>query len=164
MKVGNPITDVANAVNHAQLLGLPAIKYEREQRPDGMPFSEYKRQHLAGALAKSIEERRPTIEDCEVFMFPQIWRSTALGLGGMGCSSPRQANTVVIVCRKAHAASVYFAGQHAYTVNLKDPAVLRKLNDDIRDRRIASRKDAIEHYASGSVAVTEVAPEQGSTP
>lgn len=158
MKVGNPITDVANAVAHAQIIGLPAIKHERAQRPEGMEFSEYKRQLTAGTLPKVIEDVRPNLEDFDVFMYPQMWGSTALGFGGMGGASIRQANTVAIVCRKVRTAAIYFAGQHAYNVDLTDPTVQKRLNDDIRDRRIASRTEALERYKALAPAADPESP------
>jgi len=162
MKTGHPITDVANAMNHARLIGLPPIKYERDQRPDGISFSDYKVQLRAGMLPKVVEERRPADEDLDVFMFPQVWGSTALGFGGMGGSSPRQANTVVVMCRKVQAAAIYFAGEHAYTVDLKDSNVHKQLHDDIRDRRVPSRSEATQRYASHQAGALPTSP--GASP
>lgn len=151
MKTGNPISDISNSVVHALLHGLPAIKYQGQQRPEGISFEEFKRQW--GSFPIVTMERRPDLEDLDIFMFPQGWGSTSLGFGGIGAASMCQANTVVVVCRKAVAASIYFAGQHCYNVDLSVASVQKQLNDDIRDRRVASRADADARYRVGSCEV-----------
>ena len=119
-----------------------------------MNFIDYKRQLAAGTLAIVTVEVRPTAEDCDIYVFPQTWASTALGFDGLGGSAIRQANTVVVMCGRCHTAAIYFAGRHAYNVDLTDEAVRRQLDTDIQRRQIASRAEAAERYRPTSPPTT----------
>jgi hypothetical protein len=82
--------------------------------------------------------RRPTMDEVEVYAFPQTWGSTALGFNGLGCSAMTTALTIVV--RYATVSCIYFGGSHAYTItditeafekdlhgfNMRDVATARK--------------------------------------
>lgn len=58
---------------------------------------------------------RPTVNDFEIYIFEQIWGSTALGFGGMGGQAMTAANTYVFVPINVNQLCfVYFAGEFAY--------------------------------------------------
>lgn len=59
----------------------------------------------------------PTVNDFELFIFEQLWGSTALGFKGVGGQAMTTANTYVFVpvCVNQKC-FVYFAGQFAYAV------------------------------------------------
>lgn len=52
----------------------------------------------------------------EVYAFPQIWGSTALGFNGIGGSAMTSDTTVVVLSLHNERAAVYFGGRHAYDV------------------------------------------------
>lgn len=122
MHVFNHVESLAQAVYSAISLHLPSVPY------DGRSFSE-KRQ----GAQPVIKYRRPSTDDVEVFHFPQMWGSTALGFGGMGGAAMTKAYTTVVVL-KQKVAAVFFDGRHAYTVEYANHAVW----NDIRAHNMAS--------------------------
>ena len=103
MKAGNPIEAISESVYSALLLHLPEVEYTSQtpqQRRDG--------------IEGVIKKRRPRMDEVEIYVFPQVWGSTALGFGGMGGSTITSAYTVVVISNNEYA-SVYFNGGLAYT-------------------------------------------------
>ena len=76
--------------------------------------------------------RRPSMDDIQVYSFPQQWGSTALGFGGVGGAAMTTAQTVVVVGYNRDAC-VYFGGQFAYRV----PKVNQRFYDDINSQMMA---------------------------
>lgn len=103
MKSGNPIEAISESVYSALLLHLPEIEYN-SQTP----------QHRRDGIEGVIKKRRPRMDEVDVYVFPQVWGSTALGFGGMGESTITSAYTVVVISNNEYA-SVYFNGGLAYT-------------------------------------------------
>ena len=62
----------------------------------------------------SALSKKPQEIDLEVYVFPEIWGSTALGFNGLGGQAMTMAHTVVIAYQN-HVA-VYFGGMFAYLV------------------------------------------------
>ena len=74
------------------------------------------RQDLKPIQLQMARPRRPTEDECEVYLFMQTLGSTALGFGGIGGQAITSAYTTVVLgpCRDA---AVYFNGRLAYTVD-----------------------------------------------
>lgn len=67
------------------------------------------------------KDQRPTVDDFEMYVFEQIWGSTALGFSGVGGQAITSARTYVFVpigCNQN--CFVYFAGRFAYTAKYSD--------------------------------------------
>lgn len=79
--------------------------------------------------------RRPYASDVEVYSFPQVWGSTALGFGGMGGSAMTSAQTTVIFSELDVA--VYFSRRLAYVTKRSGT-----LMEDLNRQRMASVKDS----------------------
>jgi hypothetical protein len=82
---------------------------------------------------------RPSVTDVEIYHFPQMWGSTALGFGGFGGAAMTTAYTTVIVCEKN--AAVFFEGRHAYSVDDFGPVFLA----DIGRCKMASIDKAVKY-------------------
>lgn len=58
-----------------------------------------------------------TIDDFEIYIFEQVWGSTALGLGGVGGQAMTAANTYVFIPISTNEKCfVYFGSRFAYAV------------------------------------------------
>lgn len=88
----NVVSTVSRAVNAALLRDLPAF-----------PTRSY-----MGGKERISAERRPDEYEVEVFVFPELWPSTALGYGGMGGSATTHAYTVIVACRHTDTACIYW--------------------------------------------------------
>lgn len=77
----------------------------------------------------------------QVFVFEQVWGSTALGFGGIGGSTMTSAWTHVIstVDGKYH---IFFNGRHAYTVDSAN----EKFMDDLMKQNMQPVDNAIKCY------------------
>lgn len=76
----------------------------------------------------------PTINDFDIFIFEQIWGSTALGFGGCGGSAMTTARTYVFVPKiDEQKCFVYFAGEFAYAVEYSE-----KFMEDVHAGQVAS--------------------------
>lgn len=72
----------------------------------------------ARGIPVTQRRRRPAPEDCDTYLFPQVWGSTALGYGGIGGQAVTRAHTAVVRCNYSGYAAVYFAsGRLAYLVS-----------------------------------------------
>lgn len=81
-----------------------------------------------------LVDRRPGIDDFDLYTFEQIWGSTALGFGGIGGQALTEARTYVFVPVGVNQKClVYFAGRFAYAVEYSDI-----LMEDINKKQIAS--------------------------
>ena len=120
MRKGNPVQTLHEALGAALLRDLPDVHYETtdweevERQRKTLPAAEQRR---AGGLPTKPAVRRPGEEDVDVFVFQQLWGSTALGYGGLGGAAMTYAYTVVVSTRSQ--ACVYFGrGRLAYRVDL----------------------------------------------
>ena len=59
-------------------------------------------------------------DEINIFCFPQIWGSSALGYGGVGASAMSKSTTIVICAEYANIYRVYF-GSDRLAYELKDP-------------------------------------------
>jgi len=162
MNVGDPISNLARAVVHARIHALPSIRFQSAPCPPDTTNNECRKRVAAGTLPTITEEKRSSQENLDVYMFPQICDSTAPGFGDAGSASIRKTNTVVVVCDRCHTAAVYFAGQHAYNVDLTDEVNQNRLYGDIQDRMVASQADALWRYRQASPP--EPGPEGSGSP
>jgi hypothetical protein len=133
LQAENPIEALAAALHAGCLRDLPEIRYkdrDGEKHRDHMnSLSKEERADLYRAEKETGEPqgpfvektRRPTSNECDVFMFPQMWSSTALGYGGIGGQAMTSAFTVVVACPRTHTAAVYFGtgGRLAYLVDTR---------------------------------------------
>ena len=80
-------------------------------------------------------------EIVQVFVFEQVWGSTALGFGGIGGSTMTNAWTHVVFTAdgKYH---IFFNGRHAYTVDSAN----EKFMDDLMKQNMKSVNDAMQCY------------------
>ena len=64
---------------------------------------------------------KPTVDDFELYVFEQIWGSTALGFPGVGGDAMTTARTYVLIpvyCNQK--CFVYFAGRFAYSADYSE--------------------------------------------
>lgn len=129
MIAGDVVSSVAYAVvsaitNDLLPLMVPEIRFELDP---GVPGT--RRVETGETIA-----RRPTEGQCEVYVFPQVWSSTALGFGGLGGQAITTAYTTVVI-GPAGDACVYFGKRLAYHIAQPDRQVLAK---DIAQARMVS--------------------------
>jgi hypothetical protein len=92
-----------------------------------------------------LSEDQPIPYTRSVQVFEQVWPSTALGFGGIGGHAVTTAETVVIKDSVLGAYAVYFAGQHAYDVDIRD-AKIRLFRQDLKKHELASVQQATKDY------------------
>lgn len=71
-----------------------------------------------------------------IWQFDQLWGSTALGFGGLGCSVMTVALTTVVLKTDGNV-DVYFGTSKAYTKKMSEP-----LMNDIRNFRMVAVSDS----------------------
>lgn len=91
---------------------------------------------------------RFTDREVKAYVFPQTWPTAAHGFDQPGGATPTEVYTIVVLATIGYAAAVYFAGELAYGVNLKDGAVLDHFLAALRSRDIPSCRDAKERYGA----------------
>lgn len=129
----NPITDLHDAMAHAQYEGFSDIEYETRD------WEEYRKSQKDVRIPA---KRRPTTRDFGVFaMFTQTWGSTALGHGGMGGAAVTTAYTIVLECYSTQEFLVYFGGDFCYKVSRKSKN-LEVFITDCLNRNLASKRDS----------------------
>lgn len=129
----NPITDLHDAIAHAQYEGFSDIEYETR---------DWETYRTTKEDVRVPARRRPTTRDFEVYaMFPQTWGSTALGHGGMGGAAVTTAYTIVLECYYTQEFLVYFGGQYCYSVNRRSKN-LDAFVEDCRNHNLASKRDS----------------------
>lgn len=83
--------------------------------------------------------------DFTIYMFEQIWGSTALGFPGVGGSAMTEATTYVLIPKtEGNYAHVYFGSQFAYKVNNLTDAFM----EDLGNCSMASVMEASSRYDS----------------
>lgn len=75
----------------------------------------------------------------KIWQFDQLWGSTALGLGGIGCSAMTVALTTVVLKTDGNV-DVYFGTGKAYTKKMSEP-----LMNDIRNFRMADVSKSVKY-------------------
>ena len=129
----NPLSDLHDAMAHAQYEGFSSIEYENRNW-------EVYRETGEDVRIKSL--RRPTTRDFGVYaMFPQTWGSTALGHGGMGGAAVTTAYTIVLECYATQEFLVYFGGQWCYTVSRRSRN-LDAFVEDCKNRCLVSKRES----------------------
>ena len=67
------------------------------------------------------KDRRVTVDDFEIYIFEQVWGSTALGFGGIGGQAMTEENTYVFVPLNCdQKCFIYFGSRFAYEVEWSD--------------------------------------------
>lgn len=81
---------------------------------------------------------RFNINDFSIFIFEQLWESSALGFNNQcGCAVLTWANTCVLIPNQCNQdCFVYFAGRFAYSVPYSD-----EFGDDVINYRVAGVRD-----------------------
>lgn len=129
----NPLTDLHDAMAHAEYVGFSDIEYETRD------WEEYRKSQKDIRIPAT---RRPTTRDFGVYaMFPQMWGSTALGHGGMGGAAITTAYTIVLECRSTQEFLIYFGGVMCYKVN-RSSINIDTFMDDCKNQRLASKRDS----------------------
>ena len=129
----NPITDLHDAIAHAQYAGFSDIEYETR---DWEIYRKTKEDVRVPA------RRRPTTRDFGVYsMFTQTWGSTALGHGGMGGAAVTTAYTIVLECYHTQEFLVYFGSQMCYKVDRRSKN-LDAFVEDCKNHNLASKRDS----------------------
>ena len=118
----NVITSTAAALHHAVLMGL-AHREVRDEATD------------------TIRAFPLVAADCQVFVFPQTWPSTALGFDRPGEQQPTTAYTVVVK-GPAGDACIYFAGALAYNLATTNES----FDEAVRQQRLLPANQAGQHY------------------
>ena len=132
----NPITDLHDAIAHAQYEGFSDIEYETR---------DWKTYHTTKEDVRIPARRRPTTRDFNVYaMFPQSWGSTALGHGGIGGASVTTAYTVVLECDYTGEMLVYFGGRLCYKVN-KRSENFSKFVEDCNAQYLADKRGSVKY-------------------
>lgn len=84
--------------------------------------------------SKEDKHFRISVDDFDMFIFPQTWGSTALGFGGIGGQAMTTANTYVFIPVTCHQnCFVYFDGRFAYQVPLSESFM-----DDVKNHSMKS--------------------------
>lgn len=82
---------------------------------------------------KNDKYDHPTVNDFEIYIFQQIWGSTALGFRGMGGQAMTSAYTYVFIPVNTNQnCFVYFDGKFAYEAPYSD-----KFMEDVMNQKIA---------------------------
>ena len=85
---------------------------------------------------KDLKEQNLYEDDIAVYVFPQMWGSTALGYSGIGGSAMTTASTIVLYAECSYTVRVYFGcGRLAYEI--KNPNSL--FFEDIANHRLAEQ-------------------------
>ena len=71
--------------------------------------------HFRYQFPANKDEFQISKEDLRVWLFQQIWGSTALGFGGVGGCAMTRADTIIIECNNSF--RIYFNGRFAYQIN-----------------------------------------------
>lgn len=96
---------------------------------------------IATIKVNSAMEHLSNDEVTNVFVFEQMWGSTALGFGGWGGTSMTTAWTHVVNTSNGQY-HVFFDGRHAYTI--ENPT--EKFKEDLSKQRMGSIVDAKTDY------------------
>ena len=129
----NPITDLHDAIAHAQYEGFSDIEYENR---------DWQHYRDTGEHRGVANTRRPTTRDFGVYaMFTQTWGSTALGHGGMGGAAVTTAYTVVLECQHTQEFLVYFGGIFCYAISRRS-ANIDQFVEDCKNHCLASKRES----------------------
>lgn len=109
MRTEDAVGDLSRALGHAEHVGFQEFEEEVSDYAGPRPAK-------GERWPTKVVKRRPRLYEIQVLaMFPQIWGSAALGLGGIGGSAMTTAYTIVITSCVGDAL-VYFGGTFAYRV------------------------------------------------
>lgn len=124
-----------------------AAAISRDLRGESHPVCRYETKKGGGyekVETGKYKETRPREDQCEVYHFPQVWSSTALGFGGVGGNAITSAYTTVVVGPFGDAC-VYFNGRFAYQVLNANAAFYEDLSAfnmaSVADARKYQRED-----------------------
>ena len=124
--MSDAIENVAYALHHAQLVGMPDVSDRRTRWKDGKP------------VQGDLFFRRPYPSELEVFgMFKQAWSDTSCGFGGIAGQAFTDAYTVIVYSMNENVACVYIAGRHAYTIQQPSPTFF----EHVRNRQMHGARD-----------------------
>lgn len=143
-QIENPLTDLHEAMSHAQYEGFSDIQYETRdfEKIRAAKTAEERAQALHATIPAT---RRPTTRDFGVYnFFDQTWGSTSLGHGGMGGASVTTAYTIVLECQHTQEFLVYFGGSFCYKVDRRSKNI-QTFFEDCKNRCLASKRES-ERY------------------
>jgi hypothetical protein len=138
----NAISVLASSVYSAIIKDLPEVEYF------WVSPMECKKHSVTPSTARELglgelRKCRPREDQCEVYLFPQTWGSTALGFGGVGGAAMTTAYTVIVV--HDNAAAVYFGGGLAYVVTKPNSLFF----EDIKNHSIAAVRGQYRYSSEG---------------
>lgn len=93
------------------------------------------------------QEIRPYEEQCDIYVFPQSWGSTALGFEGVGGAAITSAYTTVVIGPHSDAC-VYFARRLAYHIQRPN----QDFYDDLQKRKMRHARCADEYELDNTAA------------
>ena len=151
MQLGSPIDAVAAATFHAAHIAFSDVHYLTRDWAalEGLSMDERRKIQLDDYPMLN-KVRRPNISEIQVTaMFPQTWGSTALGFGGIGGAAMTPAYTVVVT-GPSNQVAVYWAGQHAYTIDMNAISDQQRADftADLNKNWTVSLNDADERYGA----------------
>lgn len=118
-----PLQILSNCISDAMYKTFEKTKYRNRNWEEWNKLSrDEQRERISdntcydGILGVDVE-RLPNLDEISVvYMFPQMWGSTALGFGGIGGQAITTAYTVILQHDQSSTYAVYFSGQFAYKV------------------------------------------------
>ena len=152
MQIGSPIEAVSSAIYHAAHIAFSDIHYQDRDWDalQALGLEERQKVRLNNDYPLVSKVRRPEVREVQVTaMFPQTWPSTALGFGGIGGAAMTPAYTVVVRGPTGQAA-VYWAGRHAYTIELNSVGEDQRKNfeSDVSKQWTIGLNDAGTRYGA----------------
>ena len=127
------------AVGMSNIIECLAFALVRAIEVDLPDVKDWRWTYKSGERAKEEFERRPHSGEVEVYHFPQVWGSTALGFGGIGGQAMTTAYTTVIISEDC--AAVYFAGRLAYKIQSPNEEFMC----DLQAHAMASKGEACKY-------------------
>lgn len=97
-------------------------------------------------LGRASSPHRPRPDQCDIYVFPQTWGSTALGFGGIGGQAMTSAYTVVVV-GPGRDACVYFGSRLAYHIEHPN----REFMEDLAAHSMKDRSRGASRYETKKV-------------
>lgn len=79
--------------------------------------------------------------DFDIYVFPQIWGTTALGFSGIGGESVTRAYTTVLIDEKTYVAGVFFENELAYLLG----RVNELFREDLHEHKMESEENIYKY-------------------
>lgn len=135
--MGDPLLALHDSLADARLLTLLPVELQVTRTEVLDTPDPVTKARVVRIPTGEVRTRRPYSEELDVWMFSQVWGSTALGFGGVGGQAMTSAYTVVI--RGPHSDyAVYFSGRLAYHIQIPT----ERFFEDMANHRMLSVRDS----------------------